>query len=170
MAVMSEPAVEERIEAFEDFFHAHHERLLRTMYLASGDRHEAEDLAHEAFVRVLERWERVRDMRDPIGYLYRIGLNFRRSRLRRLAVVARKTVRADPRPDEQEAVEDRSAVHRALAALPDGQREAVVLVEWLGMTDERAGAALGVSAGAVRTRLHRARAALRDRLRGEFDA
>jgi DNA-directed RNA polymerase specialized sigma24 family protein len=48
MAVMSEPIVEERTETFEDFFHAHHERLLRTMYLATGDRHEAEDLAQEA--------------------------------------------------------------------------------------------------------------------------
>lgn len=170
MAVMSEPAVEERIETFEDFFHTHHERLLRAMYLATGDPHEADDLAQEAFVKVLERWERVHGLEDPVGYLYRIALNTRRSRLRRLAVAARKAVRTEPTSDEHEAVEDRSAVHRALATLPDGQREAIVLVEWLGMTDERAGQVLGVSAGAVRTRLHRARSALRDLLRGEFDA
>ena len=170
MAVMSQPAVEERAEVFEDFFHAHHERLLRAMYLATGDRHEAEDLAQEAFVRVLERWERVREMKDALGYVYRTALNLRRSRLRRLAVAARKAMRPEPQTDEQEAAEDRSAVHRALARLPAGQREAVVLVEWLGMTDERAGAALGVSAGAVRTRLHRARSTLRDLLRGEIDA
>jgi RNA polymerase sigma-70 factor (ECF subfamily) len=109
-------------------------------------------------------------MGDPIGYLYRTALNLRRSRLRRLAVAARKAVRPEPRPDEQEAAEDRSAVHRALARLAAGQREAVVLVEWLGMTDEQAGRVLGVSAGAVRTRLHRARSALRDLLRGEIDA
>jgi RNA polymerase sigma-70 factor (ECF subfamily) len=170
MAVMSEPVVEERAEAFEDFFHAHHEPLLRAMYLATGDGHEAEDLAQEAFVRLLERWERVRGLEDPVGYLYRIALNLRRSRLRRLAVAARKAVRPGPPPDEQEAIEDRSAVHRALAALPDGQREAVVLVEWLGMSDQRAGGVLGVSPGAVRTRLHRARSALRELLRGEIDA
>ena len=75
MAVMSEPVVEERAEAFEDFFHAHHERLLRAMYLATGDRHEAEDLAQEAFVRILERWERVRGLDYPVGYLYRTALN-----------------------------------------------------------------------------------------------
>ena len=170
MAVMSEPVVEERAEAFEDFFHAHHERLLRAMYLATGDRHEAEDLAQEAFVRILERWERVRGLDDPVGYLYRTALNTRRSRLRRLAVAARKAVRPEPAVDQHEAAEDRSAVHRALAALSDGQREAVVLVEWLGMTDVRAGEVLGISAGAVRTRLHRARAALRELLRGEIDA
>jgi RNA polymerase sigma-70 factor, ECF subfamily len=170
MAVMSEPIVEERADTFEDFFHAHHERLLRAMYLATGDRHEAEDLAQEAFVKVLERWERVRGLEDPVGYLFRTALNARRSRLRRLAVAARKAVQPEPGVDEQAAAEERSAVHRALATLPDGQREAVVLIEWLGMTDERAGAVLGVSAGAVRTRLHRARAALRDLLRGEIDA
>jgi RNA polymerase sigma-70 factor (ECF subfamily) len=170
MAVMSEPVVEEHIEAFEDFFHAYHERLHRAMYLATGDRHEAEDLAQEAFVRILERWERVRGLDDPVGYLYRTALNTRRSRLRRLAVAARKAVRPEPAVDQHEAAEDRSAVHRALAALSDGQREAVVLVEWLGMTDVRAGEVLGISAGAVRTRLHRARAALRELLRGEIDA
>ncbi|MGH2655303.1 MAG: sigma factor [Actinomycetota bacterium] len=66
---MSESIVEERAETFEDFFHAHHERLLRAMYLATGDRHEAEDLTQEAFVGVLERWERVRGLEDPAGYL-----------------------------------------------------------------------------------------------------
>jgi RNA polymerase sigma-70 factor (ECF subfamily) len=81
MAVMSEPLVEERRETFEDFFHAHHERLLRTMSLATGDRHEAGDLAQEAFVRIFERWERVRSLDDPAGYLYRTALNARRSRL-----------------------------------------------------------------------------------------
>jgi RNA polymerase sigma-70 factor, ECF subfamily len=170
MAVMSEPIVEERTEAFEDFFNIHHERLLRAMYLATGDRHEAEDLAQEAFVRMLERWERVRGLDDPVGYLYRTALNLRRSRLRRLAVAARKAIQPEPGVDVQEAVEERSDVHRALAELADGQRGAVVLVEWLGMTDEGAGAVLGVSAGAARTRLHRARAALRDLLRGEIDA
>jgi RNA polymerase sigma-70 factor (ECF subfamily) len=120
MAVMSEPAVEKRAKAFEDFFHAHHERLLRAMYLATGDRHEADDLAQEAFVKVLERWERVRDVEDPVGHLYRTALNARRSRLRRLAVAARKAFRPDPVPDEHEAAEDRSLVHRALAASPTG--------------------------------------------------
>jgi RNA polymerase sigma-70 factor (sigma-E family) len=155
--------------AFDEFFQDHYERLLRAMYLSTGDRHEAEDLAQEAFVRVYERWERVRALEDPVGYLFRTALNLRRSRLRRMALAARNAVRPDPHPDEQEAAEDRSSVHHALAALPNGQREAVVLVEWLGMTNERAGAVLGVSAGAVRTRLHRARASLRDRLRGEID-
>ncbi len=41
----------ERVETFEDFFHAHYERLLRTMYLTTGDQYEAEDLAQDAMSR-----------------------------------------------------------------------------------------------------------------------
>jgi RNA polymerase sigma-70 factor (ECF subfamily) len=170
MAVMSEPVVGQRVEAFEDFFQAHYERLLRAMYLASGDRHEADDLAQEAFVRVYERWDRVRETDDPVGYLYRTALNARRSQLRRLAVAARKALRPDPPTDAHEAAEERHTVRRALDGLPNGQKEVVILVEWLEMTDLQAGRVLGISAGAVRTRLHRARAALRERLRGELDA
>jgi RNA polymerase sigma-70 factor (ECF subfamily) len=173
MVAMTEAPVGEaaRVAAFEDFFHAHHERLLRVLYLATGDRHEAEDLAQEAFVRVYERWGRVAATENPAGYLYRVALNQRRSRLRRLRVAARKTFRLAPAPppDEHAAADDRLSVRRALAGLPDGQREAVVLVEWLGMTDVEAAEALGVSPGAVRTRLHRARAALSTTLRGEHD-
>jgi RNA polymerase sigma factor (sigma-70 family) len=71
--------------------------------------------------------------------------------------------------DPAAASSERDAIRRALAALPDGQREAVVLVEWLGMTDGEAGEVLGVSPGAVRVRLSRARAALREKLRGAND-
>jgi RNA polymerase sigma-70 factor (ECF subfamily) len=169
MVTMTEPA---RVEAstavaFEDFFHDQYEHLLKVMYLSTGDRHEAEGLAQEAFVRVCERWDRIR-AGNPAGHLYRVALNARRSRLRRLRVSAAKALRLRPDPpgDDYAATDDRLIVRSALASLPDGQREALVLVEWLGMTDGEAADVLGVSAGAVRTRLHRARAALREGLRG----
>jgi RNA polymerase sigma-70 factor (ECF subfamily) len=171
MEVMNEPIVTEGAKTFEAFFHDHYERLLRAMYLATGDRHEAEDLTQDAFVRVYERWDLVRGAENPLGYVYRVALNARRSRLRRLAVAARKALHLIPQPpsDHHEATDERISLRNAMAALPDGQREAIVLIEWLDMTDVEAGAALGISAGAVRTRLHRARAALRDQLRGEID-
>jgi RNA polymerase sigma-70 factor (ECF subfamily) len=172
MSLMAEPVAEEASpSSFEDFFDAHHERLLRAMYLATGDRHEADDLAQEAMVRVYERWDRVRQLDDPVGYLYRTALNLRRSRLRRLAIAARRLLPGGPKPetDPVQSADERDALRRALAALPEGQREAVVLVEWLGMTDADAGAVLGISPGAVRVRLTRARAALRPILRGDSD-
>jgi RNA polymerase sigma-70 factor (ECF subfamily) len=173
MAAVSEAMTEEaeRAGSFEEFFHAHHERLLRVLYLSTGDRHEAEDLTQDAFVRVFERWPRVQAADDPAGYLYRVALNQRRSRLRRLRVAARNALRlgTEAPADDQAATDDRLSVRGALAALPDGQREAVVLIEWLRMTDAEAGEVLGITPGAVRTRLHRARAALRETLRGDDD-
>lgn len=168
MAAMTEEAEAEaeRVETFEEFFHANYERLLRAMYLATGDRHEAEDLAQDAMARVLERWDRVREAEDPVGYVFRVALNRRRSLLRRLTVAARRM----PPPERAASteptatVDERDAIRRALHELPRGQREALVLCDWLGMTDVQAGNVLRVSAGAVRTRLHRARAAMRTSL------
>jgi RNA polymerase sigma-70 factor (sigma-E family) len=170
MVVMAEP-VAAGVEAptFEGFFHQHHEPLLRVLYLATGDRHEAEDLAQEAFVRMFERWDRVRRLEDPRGYLYRAALNLRRSRIRRLAVAGKRLVggRPETTADPADVAGERDELRRALATLPDGQREALVLCEWLEMTDAEAGGVLGISTGAVRVRVSRARANLRRVLGGK---
>jgi DNA-directed RNA polymerase specialized sigma24 family protein len=60
-------------------------------------------------------------------------------------------------------------VDRALAALPDGQREAVVLVEWVGLSAEEAGRVLGIEPVSVRVRLSRARATLRTAMEDRDD-
>jgi RNA polymerase sigma-70 factor, ECF subfamily len=169
MAVMTRTVPIDLADAgsFEGFFEANYERLLRAVFLVTGNRGEAEDLAQEAFVRVYERWDRVRRTDNPAGYLYRTALNAHRSRLRRMAVAARKPflrAAADP----LEASEDRDEIRRALAQLPAGQREALVLVEWLGMTDAEAGEVLGVAPVTVRVRISRARQTLQ-RTRGESD-
>jgi RNA polymerase sigma-70 factor (sigma-E family) len=172
MTAMIEEAVAEarRVEPFEDFFHANYERLLRAMYLATGNRHEAEDLAQDAMARVLERWDRL-SSQDPLGYVFRVALNRRRSLLRRIAIAIRKTpsIGADQLTEPMSAVDDRDAIRRALDSLPDGQREAIVLVEWLEMTDVQSAEVLGISPGAVRTRASRARAALREVLQEGTD-
>ena len=105
---------------------------------------------------------------NPPGYLYRIAVNLYRSKLRRVARAARKVVQPAPEPDPFAAADDRDAIGRALAALPPGQREAVVMVEWMGMTDDEVGPLLGVSPITIRVRIHRAKATLRPILeRGE---
>ncbi len=150
---------------FEAFFQAEYPSLLRAMFLVTGNRHEAEEIAQDAFVRACERWELVRRAENRAGYVYRMALNGYRSKLRRLARGARKVLRQQEQPDLFAAVDDRDALGRALAELSKGQREAVVLVEWMGMTDDEAGALLGISPITVRVRIHRARAVLRPLLR-----
>ena len=145
---------------FADFFRAEYETLLRAMYLATGDRHEAEDLAQAAFVKVCEGWDRIGQMENPSGYLYRTAVNAHRSRLRRVGVVARHALSLQQSDPISES-DDRDLLRRALASLPANQRETLVLVEWLGMSDVEAGQVLGASPGAVRVRISRAKASLR---------
>ena len=78
------------------------------------------------------------------------------SRRGRLTSVTQRKCRATPISES----DDRERRRRALAMLPDAQREVIVLIEWLGMTSEEAGKVLGVSPGAVRVRLTRAKQAL----------
>src|SRR6266511_276115 len=153
---------------FEEFFRSEHLRLGKAIYLLTGDAAEAEDLSQEALARAYERWDRVRSMESPVGYVYRIAVNLYRRRLRRRALL--RQVEAPPMEDEDPAnvAGRRSDLLSALRALSIEQREAVVLVEWLGYTAEEAGRVLGIEPGSVRSRLHRARAALHER-QGGFD-
>jgi RNA polymerase sigma-70 factor (ECF subfamily) len=148
-------------DTFETFFELQYTNLLKAMYLVTGNRHEAEEITQDAFVRALERWDRVSRADNRAGYLYRIAVNLYRSKLRRLARGARKTPKPTPDSDPFEAADDRDAVGRALTTLSEGQREALVMVEWLDMTDEEAAEILGISPVTVRVRRHRARENLR---------
>src|SRR5207244_5469693 len=109
------------------------------------------------------RWDQVRRMHSPIGYVYKIALNLHRSRLRHIAIEARRRTR----PDEQDPVESAGTtllVRKALMDLPLGQRQAIVLIDWLGYPAEEAAKILGIRAASARSRVSRARASLRDSL------
>ncbi|HEV8420016.1 MAG TPA: sigma factor, partial [Actinomycetota bacterium] len=66
--------------SFEQFFASGYARLLRAMYLLTGSIAEADDIAQESMARVYERWERVRRMQSPQGYVFRTALNLNRRR------------------------------------------------------------------------------------------
>lgn len=150
---------------FSDFFAERNERLVRACLLLTGSAAEGEDLAQEAMARVYERWDRVSVMDDPEGYLYRTALNVHRNALKRLAVAARRQVFREPHGDP-DITDRRLDLLRAIRSLPRAQREALVLVEWLGYSAEEAGRLLGIEPASVRGRLHRARESLRQRYGG----
>jgi RNA polymerase sigma factor (sigma-70 family) len=147
---------------FESFFRAEYRSLCQALLLLVGDAFEAEEIAQETMTRVLERWDRVAAMDSPTGYAYRTALNLQRKRIRRLAVRARRRFATLPVVDIGPEAGERHDVRRALATLPEGQRAALILVDWLDMDTEEAALALGIKPASVRVRLHRARSALRD--------
>jgi RNA polymerase sigma factor (sigma-70 family) len=155
-------AEESAASSFEEFYTAVADRLLGALCIITHDRHEAEELAQDALVRVWERWDRVARMADPQGYLFRTAMNGFRKGLRRRAVVrVFHGSRAGAGPDPVAAVEARHDVERALASLPARQRAALVLTELLGFSSEEAGTMLGVKAVTVRVLASQATAALR---------
>ena len=149
-------------QTFESFFEDEMERLLRALSVITGSRAEAEDIAQDAFIRIFERWDHVRTMENPSGYLYRTAMNRFRNQYRRTSQVLRRAVGLAPAPDVFEAVDDRDLAVQSLGRLPTRQRAALVLTEGLGFSGEEAGAILGVKASTVWALTHQARASLKE--------
>jgi RNA polymerase sigma-70 factor (ECF subfamily) len=148
-------------QAFEPFFEAERRRLFRALYVMTGNAHEAEELTQDAFLKLWERWDRVRTMEDPVGYLYRTAMNLARSRSRRLVRAARASRSAERSVEPYGPADTRDAVIRALARLSPRQRQAIVLVELLDRSSEEAGDLMNVSASTVRSLASEARKAMR---------
>jgi RNA polymerase sigma factor (sigma-70 family) len=155
------PTATSEVESFEDFFEAESRALFRRMCLVTGNRHEAEELMQDAFLKVFERWDRVRSMDDPVGYLYRVAFNDFKRRSRRAALALRRTAGVAPRGNEFEAAEARDAVVRALAHLTPRQRAALVLTELLDYSSEEAASLLGIRPVTVRSLASRGRIVMR---------
>jgi RNA polymerase sigma factor (sigma-70 family) len=159
---------ERRGVGFSEFFEQEHLRLGRSIYLLTGDRDEAEDLVQEALARAYERWDRVSQMAEPGGYVYRIASNLHRRRSR--TRLRRRTLVGDQRAQDvapADAADARIDLMRALAMLPRDQREALVLVEMFDLDASTAAETLGIKAVSVRVRVHRARLRLREILGGD---
>jgi RNA polymerase sigma factor (sigma-70 family) len=149
-----------------------YERRLRQMArTVLGDPAEAEDVAQDAILAAYIDLGRLRDPERFGSWLYGIGLNLARMRVRarppRTRVphdgLAREST--DPTPEQAlEAAELLALVRAALDVLPPAQRDVVLLHYYEGLTCEEIAAVLGRSTGAVRVRLHRARGRLRDQL------
>jgi RNA polymerase sigma factor (sigma-70 family) len=157
---VTRPKGEDHTASFELFYQSERDGLFANLYLITRDPHEAEELMHDAFLKIWERWGRVRHMDRPAGYLYRTAFNAFKTRYRR-AAIARRVLGWASNRDPLEDVEGRDRVDRALAALTVRQRAAVILTDLLDYTSEEAGRLLRVRPGTVRVLAHHGRVALR---------
>jgi RNA polymerase sigma factor (sigma-70 family) len=134
----------------------------------------AEEAAQEAALQAMLALDRLRQPARFGAWLGGIGLNICRRWRRRRALADWSWEewyggwhrpepvdwQADP-AELAEAADLRAAVQRAVAALPPGQRAAVLLFYFDGLTQAETAVLLGVEVGAVKTRLHKARRTLR---------
>jgi RNA polymerase sigma-70 factor (ECF subfamily) len=154
----------ETAAAFEEFFEEERTPLFLELCLMTGNPGEAEEIAQDAFLHLWERWDRVREMESPAGYLYRSAMNGFRSRRRRVARAGRNAFVPVRQVDAYEEADLRDSVLRALDKLGRRQRAAIVLTELLGYDSAEAGRLLDIKATTVRTLASEARATLRNEL------
>jgi RNA polymerase sigma-70 factor (ECF subfamily) len=157
--------------SFEGFYLANERRLFRALFVLTGSRDQAEDLAQHAFCRVWERWDHIAGLDDPTGYLFRTAFNAHHSATRRAVRAARRVVEVmvhtapTPAPEPADLAADRDRVARALELLTPRQREAVVLTQLLDCDATHAARIMRIRPATVRVLVSQARAVLvrRDR-------
>ena len=144
----------------------------RLAFLLTGDRVQAEDLVHDAFVRCVGRFGHLRAHEAFDAYLRRTMVNLHTSRLRRIRVERewlskesgrRLHVATAALPD----VAGREDMWRRLRALPPRQRAVLVLRYYEDMSERETADALRCSVAAVKSLTARATSALRQGIRGE---
>ena len=146
---------------FDAYFEHLHPRLFAALCMTTGSRHEAEEIAQDAFLKVLERWDRVSLMDDPTSYLFTTAMNLFRKRYRRTQFAAKLPI---PKPEHDDAfatVNDRDELVRALRDLTPKQRAAIVLTAILDIPSPEAARILGIKDSTVRVLAGKARAQLR---------
>jgi RNA polymerase sigma-70 factor (sigma-E family) len=156
------------VAAVTELYVGHALGLVRLAVLLVGDRASAEDVVQDAFLGLYRRWDSLPDTSAPLAYLRVSVLNGCRTALRgraRSRARLHATAFAEPPPAESAEArallsEEQRAVARALARLPQRQREALLLRYYLGLSEEEIAAAMGISRGTVKSATSRALSAV----------
>nr|WP_307782738.1 RNA polymerase sigma factor SigE [Tenggerimyces flavus] len=156
--------------SWEEIVRTHSTRVYRLAYRLTGNKHDAEDLTQEVFVRVFRSLNTYTPGTFQ-GWLHRITTNLfldqarRKQRIRFDALpedASERLAGSEPSPDQ--SYDDRhldADIQAALDGLVPEFRAAVVLCDIEGLSYEEIAATLGVKLGTVRSRIHRGRAHLR---------
>ena len=141
---------------------------MRLAALLVRDTPTAEEVVQDSFVAMHGGWQRLRDTEKALAYLRQAVVNRSRSVLRHRTVVDKNMQKAPPDMPSAEhgalVLLERSAVVAALRALPDRQREALVLRYYAELSEAEIATAMGISRGAVKSHTARGMTALRTAL------
>ena len=151
-------------EDFRSYVAARSPVLLRTAYLLTGSRADAEDLLQTSLAKTFLSWERIRDREAVDGYVRRVMVNTQTSFWRRRRVDEHSTDLLPERVgrDATADVDLHDALWTALAALPTRQRAMVVLRFYEDLSEAETARVMGVSVGTVKSTTSRALVKLRD--------
>jgi RNA polymerase sigma-70 factor (ECF subfamily) len=161
------------VEAFQPLVERHQDRLIAVCQRLLGDREAARDAAQEVFLKAFRKAGDFEPRAQVSTWLYRIAVNHCLNVLRRRRIARFLPWAGDAGGEEEapafdppdEAADPETALvsrrrwqrtRRAIDRLPPGQRAVLVLVRFEGLAYKEAAAALGISPGAVESRLVRA--------------
>jgi RNA polymerase sigma-70 factor (ECF subfamily) len=149
---------------FDDFFVFDYPKLVAALTLLTGDGEVARDAVDEAAARAWEAVRRGKRIESLPAWVRVVALNVARGRYRRRAAERRATERLRRLTVHTTVADAGVAIdtHRALLHLPRRQREVVVMHYFLDLPVDDIATQLGITAGTVKTSLHRARQALAD--------
>ena len=150
---------------FQAYVVARSGALLRTAYLLTGSRADAEDLLQTALAKTYLAWDRIREREAVDGYVRRVMVNTQTSFWRRRRVDEHPTGELPERASGRDDTADldlHDALWGALAGLPKRQRAMLVLRYYEDMSEAETASVLGVSVGTVKSTTSRALAKLRE--------
>jgi RNA polymerase sigma-70 factor, ECF subfamily len=165
-------------EAFEELVRRHAEHLFAVVVRLVPDRHDAEEATQEAFIRAWRGIGRFKGDARFFTWLYRIGVNeaLRRGERRPTREVTSIDETgldpADPRPGPDQLTQHgdlRDALERAVRALHPDYRAPLILRDVEGLSTAEAAAIMGLREAAFKSRLHRARLAVRNAVEEHLD-
>jgi len=175
-AALSDEEIVERTRAgeialFELLMRRYNQRLYRIARAIVGDASEAEDVVQDAYVRAYEHLDQFAGRARFSTWLTRIAVHEASARLRRrgryMGIDDDMPTLASAAAGPEERTADRELGHvieEAVDALPEVYGAAFVLRDVEGLSTAETAACLGISAETVKTRLHRARAILRNHI------
>lgn len=145
-------------ESFAWFFTAEYPHVVRLLGVVVRDRGTAEELAQEAFLRLHRHWPKVRRFDNPEAWVRRVALNrafsWRRREARRPGL---ELAAAGPPATVADRTDEQLDVLRAVRSLPPRDRALVALYHLEDRPLDEVASVLGITPGAAKVALHRAR-------------
>lgn len=160
---------------FEEIYRLYHNKMLHTANRILHDRHAAEDMTHQAFLKIIDNLEKISDVNSPktkafvVIIVERLSINEYNRRKRHPEDDLDEWTGSEFSVTPDRAISEKERVSQAMAMLPKRQREIMLLKFHMGYKDCEIAAMLEITESAVRKAIARGKARLQEWLREEDD-
>ena len=142
------------MEGFEEWYRETYPGVVTTLSVVLASDDDAADATAEAFIKAFQRWDRVRDMERPDGWVYRVALNAARRHGRRRTSEAARSGEVPPPPNRTSAAAEAVVEFvELLAGLPVRMRQVVALRHVADLTEPMIAEVLDISRSTVSSTL-----------------